>query len=92
MKGIPVQPFSTNFQRGVASAKKLGGRFDPSGKVWVLPASVSLDGKTLSQMQEDGTLADVLKGWKLKLASGNGASVANTYRGQASLDHDDSIF
>ena len=91
-KGIMVQPFSTNFQRGVASAKRLSGRFDPTLKVWVLPIGTSIDGQTLGEMQNSGTLKDVLKGFHLKPIIESTGDAAVSYQGQRSMDDPDSIF
>jgi hypothetical protein len=81
MKTVSVQIISkSNFAKCVGYAKKAGGKFDPATKTWAIPA----DRAELN--------APAAYGWKIVSAAVPAASPADTYRGQASMDHPDSIF
>lgn len=92
MSQITLTPIKgEKFTKGVAFAKKIGCRFDAGRKVWVRSAEALWD-------FVDGCRGDLTREVYLRrnglemVTSSAGKSPATTWMGQASMDHEDSIF
>ena len=71
----------TNFAKAVQYAKKAGGRFDPATKTWAIPSD-------RCELNAPGAY-----GWQIvPAAQASRPTPDTTWMGQASMDHEDSIF
>jgi hypothetical protein len=88
MERIQVTPRQgKSFYKGVSAAKTLHGTFNAALKVWEVRADLVDRFKAANDTREEYLLKN-----HLIPAKSAPAIAATTYRGQASMDHEDSIF
>lgn len=77
MNTATVQITNKNFNLGLKTVKRLGGKYDPNTKTWQVRSNAD-------ELNAPGL-------YSLRIVAPT-TSPANTWQGQASMDHPDSIF